>query len=70
MRCKVHCNFKLEQNGGVHIAFSPVYSGSLENEQFFKQTPGGTVTFHTLNVEVANKFEVGKEYYIDFTPAF
>jgi hypothetical protein len=69
MRCKVACSLKQPYEDGFCLSFFPVYIGSPENEQFFKCTPGGSLTFNVLNTAAAEKFEVGKEYYLDFTPA-
>jgi hypothetical protein len=73
MRCKVSCSSitpagKTPEDG-YYMSFSPVYTGSEENKDFFKWTPGGTVQFNVMNVAAASKFEQGKEYYLDFTPA-
>lgn len=46
--------------------FSPVSSGSEENKKFFAYTPSGTIKLSSINAEL---FEVGNEYYLDFTPA-
>ena len=43
-----------------------VTDGSPENKEFFKYTPSGSLKVTTINMEA---FEVGKEYYIDITPA-
>ena len=69
MRCKVVCSLKQPEQEGFYLSFYPVYQGSEENKEFFKYTPSGTVTFGVTNTAVAEKFEVGKEYYLDFTPA-
>lgn len=73
VRCKVSCNYiQTFKDGGSTIQFCPVYTGSLENEKFYKSTPGGSCggfSFYTVNPEAAAKFERGKEYYLDFTPA-
>lgn len=66
-RCKFVCNLKDEKTG--YSCFSPVYSGSEENKQFFKYTPGGELRFFTVNASVYNNFEMGKEYYIDISEA-
>lgn len=70
----VRCKFKVTNvsaapNGEAQIALQPVYSGSTENEQFFRYTPGGWISIGTVNAEAAKQFEVGKEFYVDFTPA-
>jgi hypothetical protein len=64
-RCKFKCDYKKEQ----YVSFSPVYSGSPENEQFFKATPGGQLHLCVVNDAAMRLFEHGKEYYIDITPA-
>lgn len=65
VRAKFVCSMK---NDNV-IAFNPVYSGSKENEQFFRATPGGQIMLNVVNEDAAKQFEPGKEYYVDFTPA-
>jgi hypothetical protein len=52
-----------------NIKLSAVCGNSDENKQFFASTPSGQLQLGTVNVEAAAKFELGKEYYIDFTPA-
>lgn len=71
VRCKVVCNWKQknQNDDGVAIVFSAVTSGSEENKEFFKFTPGGTFQFYTVNKTAAEQFELGKEYYMDFSPA-
>jgi hypothetical protein len=51
------------------LHFQPVSSGSKENEKFFAYTPCGSVSIGTVNPEAWKHFELGKEYYLDFTPA-
>lgn len=58
-----------EPETGGAVSLSPVYSGSPENEQFYKWTPGGNISLSTVNGAAFGAFEVGKEYYVDFTPA-
>lgn len=62
VRAKFHCNF----NANDCIYLSPVYSGSEENAQFFKATPGGQITLCIVNEAAAARFIVGQEYYVDF----
>ena len=73
VRIKVVCNTKQTYGGdnwtSTNLVFSPVYTGSEENKQFFAATPGGTCQFYTVNPTATAQFEIGKEYYIDFTPA-
>lgn len=54
------------------ICLSAVYGSdkaSDENKKFWKYTPVGNVNLGTINAEAAAYFELGKEYYIDFTKA-
>lgn len=55
--------------GHSKVNLTPVTSGSKENEQFWTYTPSGSIELQTTNPDAANQFEVGKEYYVDFTPA-
>ena len=59
---------------GAHpctVQLNPVYSDdkNSENGKFYAATPGGSITLSWVRPEVAAQFEVGKAYYIDFTPA-
>ena len=68
-RCKFVCETKTERTGKTFaIKLVPVTHGSKENEEFFKYTPFGSAEIGLLNSETAKQFEVGKEYYVDFTP--
>jgi len=74
VRCKFRCHYKDAQNVGTEheyalIKMSPVSSGSKENEEFFKYTPGGDLCFYSVNLAAAAQIEQGKEYYIDISPA-
>lgn len=53
---------------GNEIRMSAVYSGSPENEEFFKMTPGGNISLVTVNPKAAEQFKQGQEIYVDFTP--
>lgn len=72
-RVKVVCNFKSQQQSNnetvSYLQFSPVYSGSEENKQFYAATPGGAFQFYTVNAAAAAEFEQGKEYYFDIFAA-
>jgi hypothetical protein len=70
----VRCKFRVHtidknSDGSGSVKLHPVYSGSPENEAFYKATPGGDITFYSINENAIGKFEVGKEYYVDFTAA-
>lgn len=51
------------------ISLSPVTSGSKENDEFYKYTPGGSLTLTTVNAKAGEQFEAGKHYYVDITEA-
>ena len=71
VRAKFVCesNNPIQGGEGSQIMLRAVYSGSEENKRFFKYTPAGTVQLATVNAAAAAQFEVGKEYYLDFSPA-
>jgi len=43
--------------------------GSDENNTYAKYSPSATFTIQIANPALLGKFESGKEYYVDFTPA-
>jgi len=53
------------------VKMTPVYGGSNnaseENKRFWQWTPSGDLKLGTINKEAADYFEIGKEYYLDFT---
>ncbi len=51
------------------LKLSAVYDGSPENKEFFKWTPSGQISLGILNKKAWEQFELGKEYYVDFTSA-
>lgn len=54
------------------IKMSPVYGKGdpeHENTKFWAATPSGSLTLGTVNAEASAQFELGAEYYIDFTKA-
>lgn len=65
----VRAKFKCIENDGENVSLEVVTSGSGENDSFFKWTPYGQLKMGTVNENAAKQFEVGKEYYLDFTPA-
>ena len=82
MRAKFRCvRVSLEEGWGTRkdgtsgqmpmktVRLVPVMNASEENKAFFAATPSGSIELGILNPSAAEWFEVGKEYYIDFTPA-
>lgn len=70
----VRAKFKVlsvtESEGNLKSArLQPVTSGSPENAEFYKWTPGGQIELSTMNPAAAEQFVPGKEFYVDFTPA-
>lgn len=56
----------------VTIKGSPVYGSgdpNHENTKFWQSSPSGSVELGTVNMKAAEYFELGKEYYVDFTKA-
>lgn len=70
VRCKFKCIRISENSGGAfEVAFVPVTSGSQENENFWRWTPGGELRLSGIKKEVAAAFKVDQDYYLDLTPA-
>lgn len=53
------------------IILSPVTrdTNNAENSEFWKWTPSGKIEMSVLNLKAAEQFELGAEYYVDFTKA-
>ena len=68
-RYKFICEEKTEQINGYKICFKPVTHGSSENESFFKWTPFGSVEIRLIDEDIAELFNVGEDYYFDFSSA-
>jgi hypothetical protein len=62
-------NVTESEGGHKHARLHPVTSGSRENEEFYKYTPGGAIDLGTLNPQAAEQFVPGRQFYVDFTPA-
>lgn len=62
-------NISNDISQGISITLKPVTGGSEENKGFYKYTPYGEIKLNTLNEAAAKYFELGEEYYIDFTKA-
>jgi hypothetical protein len=55
--------------GEIHtIKLQPVTGGSDENKEFYAATPSGGIELGTVNGDAGKQFELGGEYYVDFTP--
>ena len=54
------------------VKMSPVYGNgdpNHENTKLWTASPSGRFELGTINLDAAEQFELGKEYYIDITPA-
>jgi hypothetical protein len=53
------------------VTLSPVYPSdeSPENKQFWEATPNGEIRLYIQNPGAIGKFPLGREFYVDFTPA-
>lgn len=75
VRAKFTCNAKIPSYIGTTVCFNAVYSNqdgtrAEENKAFSDATPSGQINIVIANDKPAlEAFEVGKSYYIDFTPA-
>lgn len=56
-------------DNGTRVTLLPVVDGSEENKEFFRWTPGGSISLDTVNDAAAEQFVPGAEVYVDFTPA-
>ncbi|CAH1230733.1 hypothetical protein PAECIP111891_06738 [Paenibacillus allorhizoplanae] len=65
----VRAKFRCVQKEGNNLRLEVVISGSEENKDFWKYTPAGQIQMSVDNEKAQEQFEVGKEYYVDFTPA-
>lgn len=59
----------VSEDNGKTVKLEAVINGSEENKEFFRWTPSGQISFGCVNVQASQQFVVGKEYYVDFTPA-
>lgn len=59
----------------VEVKLQPVYESGddgnavEENRIFGKATPAGQIGMQLLSRAAADRFEVGRSYYVEFTPA-
>jgi hypothetical protein len=71
VRAKFHCASKIElvyPNGApvCSYVFYLVASGNAENKAVFEASPAGKLELASAD---GNLFEIGQEYYLDFTPS-
>jgi hypothetical protein len=54
------------------VTLSPVYGGgdpNHENTKFWRASPSGSIELGCANLAAAEAFELGHEYYVDFSLA-
>ena len=51
------------------LIMGPVTGNSEENKSFWNATPSGELKINIANKKAIEFFELGKEYYLDFTKA-
>lgn len=70
VRCKFRVTSKTQYDSGTHnVTLLPAYANSPENKAFFEATPSGSIELNTVRQGVIEAFEIGQEYYVDFTKA-
>ena len=69
IRAKFVVSSKKEWQGGFEIELYVVTEGTAEDKAFYTSTPSGNVRIATVGKNVADQFEIGKKYYVDFTKA-
>lgn len=65
----VRAKFICVKNINGDVGLQPVFTDSEENKKFWNATPAGEIKMFITNENALNEFEVGQEYYIDFTKA-
>lgn len=66
-RLKFKVTQRTEYEESTSVTMDAVFQGSQENEQFWKYTPSGQLTFSTCNKQAVAEMSPGSEFYIDLT---
>lgn len=69
IRAKFVCNSVENFVGGQNVKFSAVIGNSEENKSFSKFTPSANLQMQITAEGAIDKFQPGKEYYLDFIEA-
>lgn len=69
VRAKVVCQAIGDQEVNFNTVYEEDSTISDENVRFTEATPWGVIQLGINNPAALEQFEVGKEYYVDFTPA-
>ena len=67
IRAKFKCEEVNKKIYSTEFVLNPVTTGSPENEDFFRTTPGGKISLLIRTQETPARFELGKFYFVDFT---
>jgi hypothetical protein len=60
----------LEGQSTIEVEMGAVYGkDGTENATWSKATPMGTIKMTITNLDAVAQLEIGKEFYVDFTPA-
>ena len=66
----LHAVTKHHHGTAVSLRFGAVSADDVpENQRYHKYTPSGTLEIYVDNPSAVEQFELGKSYYLDFTPA-
>jgi hypothetical protein len=68
VRAKMYVTEVAKTTNGDRVKLQAVCRGE-DNKVWSKFTPNANFEMHCLNPEATAQFEVGKEYFVDFTPA-
>lgn len=65
-----HHNGNPNADQAATVKLAPVYDdGTKQNKDWSKYTPQGEISMMVTNPDAIAKFELGKAYFVDFTPA-
>jgi len=70
VRAKLHLtSMTTYEWGGKKLRFDTRYDSSIpEDQRFQKATPTGSIEMQIDNPIALDQFEMGKDYYVDFSP--
>lgn len=64
----VRAKFMVTETTCGRVRLQAVTDDSEENKQFFEATPAGDIDLQVVSADTVARFEVGQEFYVDFTP--
>ena len=69
MRAKMKVQSVEKCEGWENLKLAAVIGGSAEDNSFANATPSANLSICITNAALLGKFEPGKAFYVDFTPA-